>query len=71
MEPAATEIDWKSGLVNDGPRAAAEARARFDNETFYTRAAQSSGGSDSGRTSADDYCLDVIVCHLRESSLGT
>jgi hypothetical protein len=70
MKPAATKIDWKSRWIRDRPGASPKTWTRFDNETFYAGIFQPSARRDSSRAATDDHGLDVIVCHLREFSLG-
>jgi hypothetical protein len=70
MKPAATEIDWEAKWVCDRPGAPSKTWTRFDNETFYAGILQLPACRDSSSAATDDHCLDVIVRHLRESSLG-
>ena len=63
MQPAAAQIQGEAGRIGDGPRAAAEPRAGFNNETIDAGVAKPPRRGNTGRAAANNHDFDIAARH--------
>ena len=63
MQPAAAEVERITGLVDYGPRAAAEALTRFNKQAVGAGFMQQARGRNAGCTGTDHHHVYIIARH--------